>query len=165
MLILGRKAESFKEAKKKLEGAIKSGKALDKFRQMVKKQGGNPKVVDDYRLLPWAKHKIPVESDQPRYVKSIDTLKIGLSAQKLGAGRERLDSKIDFGVGFLIKKKVGDQVKKGENLAVVFCNDLKKGKLAKQEIKEAYQISKKRTNRLKKILYLIDEKGIRKWED
>jgi len=165
MLILGRKAKNLKVAKEKLEEAIKSGKALDKFKQMLKRQGGNPKVVDDYRLLPWAKHKITVESDQTGYVKSINTFKIGLSAQRLGAGRERLDSKIDSGVGFLIKKKVGDRVKKGENLAVVFCNDLKKGKWAKQEIKRAYQIGRGTTKKLKKILYLVDERGIKNWED
>jgi pyrimidine-nucleoside phosphorylase len=165
MLILGRKAKNFKEAKKRLEEAIKNEKALGKFKQMVKKQGGDPRVADDYRLLPWAKHKITAESDQTGYVKSIDTLKIGLSAVKLGAGRERLDSEIDPGVGFLIKKKVGDQVKKGENLAVVFSNDLKKGEWAKQEIKEAYQIRKRKTNRLKKVLYLVDEKGIKKWNN
>jgi pyrimidine-nucleoside phosphorylase len=165
MLILGRKAKSYKEAEGKLEEAIKSGKALDKFKQMVKKQGGDSRIVDDYRLLPWAKHKITVESDQAGYVKSINTFKIGLSAVKLGASRERLDSKIDPGVGFLIKKKVWDRVKKGENLAVIFCNDLKKGKLAKREVQEAYQLSRKRTNRLKKVLYLIDEKGIKKWNN
>ncbi|KPK77124.1 MAG: hypothetical protein AMJ89_02985 [candidate division Zixibacteria bacterium SM23_73] len=165
MLILGRKAKNLKVAKEKLEEAIKSGKALDKFKQMLKRQDGNPKVVDDYRLLPWAKHKITVESDQTGYVKSINTFKIGLSAQRLGAGRERLDSKIDSGVGFLIKKKVGDRVKKGENLAVVFCNDLKKGKWAKQEIKRAYQIGRGTTKKLKKILYLVDERGIKNWED
>lgn len=164
MLILGRKAKNFKEAKKKLEESIKIGKALDKFKQMVKKQGGDPRVVDDYRLLPWAKHKMTVESDQTGYVKSINTLKIGLSAVKLGAGRERLDSEIDPGVGFLIKKKIGDWVKKGGNLAVIFSNDLKKGEWAKQEIKEAYQITKRRINKLKKVLYLIDEKGIKKWD-
>jgi len=164
MLILGRKAKNFKEAKEKLEETIKSGKALDKFKQMVKKQGGDPRVVDDYRLLPWAKHKMTVESDQTGYVKSINTLKIGLLAVKLGAGRERLDSEIDPGVGFLIKKKVGDRVKKGENLAVIFSNDLKKGEWAKQEIKEVYQINKRKTNRLKKILYLMDEKGIKQWD-
>jgi pyrimidine-nucleoside phosphorylase len=97
-------------------------------------------------------------------VKSINTLKIGLLAVKLGAGRERLDSEIDPGVGFLIKKKVGDRVKKGENLAVIFSNDLKKGEWAKQEIKEVYQINKRKTNRLKKILYLMDEKGIKQWD-
>jgi pyrimidine-nucleoside phosphorylase len=165
MLLLGKKAKNRKEAERKLKEAIKKGKALDKFKQMIKKQEGDPKVVDDYRLLPWAKHKITVESDQAGYVKSINTLKIGLSAVKLGAGRERLDSKIDPGVGFLIKKKVGDRVNKGENLAVIFCNDLKKGKLAKQEIQEAYQISRRRANRLKKVLCLIDEKGIKKWNN
>jgi len=165
MLILGGKAKSFKGAKEKLEKAIESGKALDKFRQMIRSQGGDPKVVDDYRLLPWAKHKITVESDQTGYVKSIDTLKIGISAAKLGAGRETLGSKIDPGVGFLIKKKVGDRVKKGENLVVVFSNDLKKGEWAKQEIKEVYQISKRRTKRLKKILYLVDEKRVKHWND
>lgn len=165
MLILGGEAKSFKRAKEKLEKAIESGKALDKFRQMIRSQGGDPKVVDDYRFLPWAKHKITVESDQTGYVKSIDTLKIGISSAKLGAGRERLDSKIDPGVGFLIKKKVGDRVKKGENLAVVFSNDLRKGEWAKHEIKEVHQISKRRTKRLKKILYLVDENRIKHWND
>ena len=165
MLLLGGKARNFKNAQEKLEESIKSGKALEKFKQMVKKQGGHPKIVHDYRVLPWSKHKIAVESNQTGYVKSIGTLKIGLSAVELGAGRERLDSKIDPGVGFLIKKKVGDFVKKGENLAVVFANDLKKGERAKQEIKEAYQISGVRTNRLKKILYLVDEKRIKKWNE
>jgi pyrimidine-nucleoside phosphorylase len=165
MLLLGGKARNFKNAQEKLEEAIKSGKALEKFKQMVKKQGGDPRVVEDYRILPWAKHRIAVESDQAGYVKSIDTLKIGLSAVKLGVGRERLESKIDPGVGFLIKKKVGDFVKKGENLAVVFANDLRKGERAKQEIKEAYQISGVRTNRLKKILYLVDEKRMKKWNE
>jgi pyrimidine-nucleoside phosphorylase len=165
MLILGKKAKNRKEAERKLKEAIKSGKALDKFKQMVRKQGGDSRAVDDYRLFPWAKHKITVESDQAGYVKSINTLKIGLSGVKLGAGRENLDSQIDPGAGFLIKKKVGDRVNKGENLAMIFCNDLKKGKLAKREVQEAYQLSRKRTNRLKKVLYLIDEKGIKKWNN
>jgi pyrimidine-nucleoside phosphorylase len=165
MLILGGKAKNLGEAKEKLDEAAKSGRALDKFRGMIKRQGGNPKVVDDYRFLPWAKYKITVDSWQTGYVKSINTSKIGLSAQRLGAGRERLDSKIDPGVGLLVNKKVGDRIKKGENLAVVFCNDLKKGKWAKQEINEAYQISRRRTKKLKKILYLVDERGTKNWED
>jgi pyrimidine-nucleoside phosphorylase len=162
MLVLGKKAKSIRQANEKLEKALGSGDALDKFRQMVKRQGGNAKVVDDYRLLPWAKHKMAVKSDRTGYVKSIDTLRIGLSAQNLGAGRERLDSQIDPGVGFLIKKKMGDRVEEGENLAMVLSNDLKKGRWAKREIEEAYLIDKKKASRLKKILFLVDEQGARK---
>jgi len=148
-------------AEKKLKQALETGQALKKFREMIKRQGGNPKVLDDYRLLPWAKHKLIVSSDREGYVQSIDTMKVGLSAVSLGAGREKMNSQIDPGVGFLIKKKVGDIVKKDEPLAIVFANDVNKGKLASQEIKQAYRITKRKTRRLKKILFFVDGKGIK----
>lgn len=151
MLVLGKKAKNLKEAEKKLNQAIKTGKALDKFREMIKRQGGDPKVVDDFGLLPWVKFKLLVNSNREGYVQSIDTRKIGLCAVKLGAGRERMDSSIDPGVGMLIKKKVGDSIKKGDALAVVYANNLKKARQASQEIRQAYQITKRKTSRLKKI--------------
>ena len=151
MLVLGKKAKNLKEAEKKLNQAIKTGKALDKFREMIKRQGGDPKVVDDFGLLPWVKFKLLVNSNREGHVQSIDTRKIGLCAVKLGAGRERMDSSIDPGVGMLIKKKVGDSIKKGDALAVVYANNLKKARQASQEIRQAYQITKRKTSRLKKI--------------
>ncbi len=151
MLVLGKKAKNLKEAEKKLNQAIKTGKALDKFREMIKRQRGDPKVVDDFGLLPWVKFKLLVNSNREGYVQSIDTRKIGLCAVKLGAGRERMDSSIDPGVGMLIKKKVGDSIKKGDALAVVYANNLKKARQASQEIRQAYQITKRKTSRLKKI--------------
>ena len=151
MLVLGKKAKNLKEAEKKLNQAIKTGKALDKFREMIKRQGGNPKVVDDFGLLPWVKFKLLVNSNREGYVQSIDTRKIGFCAVKLGAGRERIDSSIDLGVGMLIKKKVGDSIGKGDALAVVYANNLKKARQASQEIRQAYQITKRKTSKLKKI--------------
>jgi len=162
ILVLGKKAKSLKEAEKKLSQALKTGKALEKLREMIKRQGGHPKVLDDYRLLPWAKYKLLVNSDRQGYVQSIDTRKIGLCAMKLGAGREKMDSPIDPGVGMLIKKKVGDPVRRGEALAVVFANNLKKARQASQEIRPGYQITKRKTSRLKKILFFVDKKGTRK---
>jgi pyrimidine-nucleoside phosphorylase len=161
MLILGKKAKNLRGAEKKLKQAIATGQALEKFRQMIKSQEGNPKVLEDYRLLPWAKHKLIVNADREGYVQSIDTMKIGLSAMKLGAGREKMGSEIDHGVGYLIKKKVGDFMRKDEPLAVVFANDVNKGRLASQEISRAYQITERKTSKLKKILFFVDEKGIK----
>jgi len=163
MLVLGKKAKNPKAAEKKLRQAIVTGRALEKFSELIKRQGGNPKVLDDYRLLPWAKHKQMVSSDKKGYIQSIDTMKIGLSAVKLGAGREKMDSRIDPGVGFLIKKKVGDFVEKGESLAIVFANDVSKGESASMEIKQAYQITKKKKTQLKKILFFVNEKGAKKF--
>ena len=106
MLVLGKKAKTPKEAEKKLKKAIESGKAIDKFVEMVKRQGGDPKVIYDFGLLPWAKFRLLVNSDRRGYVQSIDTRKIGLCAVRLGSGREKLESQIDHGAGMLIKKKV-----------------------------------------------------------
>jgi pyrimidine-nucleoside phosphorylase len=161
MLVLGKKAKTPKEAEKKLQKAIESGKAIDKFAEMVKKQGGNPKVIYDFGLLPWARFRMLVNSDRQGYVQDIDTRGIGLCAVRLGAGREKLDSPIDRGAGMLIKKKVGDSVITGEALAIVFANNLKKARQASHEIKEAYKITRRRTRRLKKVLLIVDERGSR----
>ncbi len=159
MLVLGKKARSLKEAERKLKQAIQTGKALDKFRDMIKKQGGKPEVTDDFGLLPWAKFRLLVSSKREGFVQSIDTRRIGLAAMELGAGREKLDSPIDHGVGFLIKKKVGDSIGRNEALAVIYANDLKKARQACGEIREAYCVGRTKSRRLKKVLQVVDEKG------
>ena len=164
MLLLGKKAKNMREAEKKLNGALTSGKALQKFCEMIKRQGGNSKVVDDFGLLPWAKYRVLISSNREGYVQSIDTRKIGLCAVKLGAGREKMDSPIDQGVGMLIKKKVGDSVRKGEPLAVIYANNLKKARQACHEIRQVYQIGRRKTRKLKKILFIVDEKGTKKFK-
>ena len=156
MLILGKKAKNKKEAKEKLKRAIKNGTGLKKFEQMIKKQGGNPKVIENYDLLPKAKYKIEVKSEKTGYVKSIQTKEIGLTCCKLGAGREKVDDQIDPAVGILLKRKVGDYVKKGEMIAYTFSNNLKKGKIAAEDVKNAYQISKEKIRHSKSVLDRLD---------
>jgi pyrimidine-nucleoside phosphorylase len=80
----------------------------------------------------------------------------------LGAGRQRVEDKIDPSVGFLIKKKVGDYVEKGETLVQVLANDEGKGEIAKEEILEAHEISKAKSKRLRKVLYLVDRKVVKR---
>ncbi len=159
MLILGKKAKTIAEAKKRLSQTIESGEALLKFREMIEKQGGDPRVIHDFSLLPWAKFKSLVTSHKDGYVQSIDTERIGLCAMKLGAGREKSDDLIDPGAGILVKKKVGDAVNKGEPLAVVFANNLKRIKEASQRIRGSYDIQRRKTSRLKKVLVFVDERS------
>jgi pyrimidine-nucleoside phosphorylase len=162
MLVLGNKARTLKEAEKKLQQAIDSGRALKKLEEIIRRQEGDPQVLSDFGLLDWARYRLMVNSQREGYVQSIDTLQIGLCASRLGAGRERMDSRIDPGVGLLIKKKVGDRVSKNEPLAVVFANNLRNGRVASHQIRAAYQIKTTRTRRLKKILSIVDEKGVKK---
>jgi pyrimidine-nucleoside phosphorylase len=152
MLILSKKAKSLKEAEKKLLEAIRSKAGLKKFEQMIGLQGGNPDVIHNYDLMPRAKFKIEVESDREGYVKSIQTKEIGLACCRLGAGRNKVDDEIDPAVGFLMKKKKGDYVKKKEPIAFVFADEIAEGRIAGKEIKNSYKISKKKIRKSKKIL-------------
>ena len=162
MLILGKKAKSYEEGKRKMRNAIVSGEGLKKFKEMIKVQGGNVDVIDDYSLLPKAKLEIEAKSLKSGYVKSIDSKRIGLAAVQLGAGRQKIEDKVDPAVGFLIEKKVGDYVEKGETLVKVLANDEGKGEIAKEEILEAHEISKAKSKRLRKVLYYVDKKGVKK---
>jgi pyrimidine-nucleoside phosphorylase len=163
MLILAGKAHNFHQAKEMLSEKIKNGEALNKFRQLVTQQGGDPAVIEDYSLFPKTNYQIEVKSEREGYVNSIDTKEIGLAAVELGAGRQRLDSDVDLDVAILVKKKIGNQVKKNEDLAKILANDFEKGKRAEQRIKKAYRITRHKTRRLKKVHYLVDEKGVREF--
>lgn len=155
MLILGKRARSRKEAKERLQEAISKGTALKKFEQMIKRQGGNPEVIFNYGLLPKAKYRVEVKSERTGYVHSIQTKQIGLAACQLGAGREKINERIDPAVGFLIKKKKGNYVKKGELMAYVFSNNLAKGKMVAEKMRDCYRISKRKTSGFKKVRHKL----------
>jgi pyrimidine-nucleoside phosphorylase len=163
MLILAGKAHNFHQAKELLSEKIKNGEALNKFRQLISQQGGDPEVIEDYSLFPKTNYQIEIKSDEKGYVNSMETKEIGLAAVELGAGREKLDSDVDLDVGIFIRKKIGDPVKKNEELARILANDFEKCKKAEQRIKKAYRITRHKTRRLKKVLSLVDEKGVKEF--
>ena len=127
------------EALKLVRSKIDSGEALDKLRQMIIYQHGDPRVIDDYSLFPQCKEKVAVISEYSGYVKKLDALEIGLSAMMLGAGRENKDDVVDLSVGVEVVKKVGDFVNKGEPLAYLYCNDKNKNQ-AYSRVLNSYEI-------------------------
>lgn len=136
-----------------VDDAIKSGKALEKLREMIMYQKGNPEVIDDYKLFPGFKETVEVKSLLEGYVNEIDTTSIGVAAMNLGAGRETKDDKIDLGVGLRIIKKPGDYVSKGETLAFLYVNEKGK-KEAYQKVMDAYTITKSKP-KIKPMVYEI----------
>jgi pyrimidine-nucleoside phosphorylase len=114
MLMLSGRAANPAQARRLLMRALTSGKGLEKFRQMVKAQGGNPKVVDDYGLLPQPACRVEVRAATAGFVRSIDALQVGLLGVRTGVGRQTLDAEVDHSAGFLFKKKVGDRVARGD---------------------------------------------------
>lgn len=106
--------KTFEKAHKKALDMISSGKALEEFRKLLKSQGGDPRVVDDYSLLPVAKEVTEVRAPKSGFIKMFNNELIGLLLIELGGGRKMKTDVINFDVGFMFEKKIGAQVKKGD---------------------------------------------------
>lgn len=130
------------KAREKLRQSIKEGYALEKFKQIIKNQGGNPNVVDDYSLLPQSKFSFELNCDEDSYIKDIDAFKLGIAALKLGAGRQKKDDIIDLSVGIEIFGKIGDKIEKGRPFAKIYANNDQKLKEAVEDVKKAFEFSK-----------------------
>ncbi|WP_286883134.1 pyrimidine-nucleoside phosphorylase [Aneurinibacillus sp. UBA3580] len=139
MVYLGGKADSPETARTQLEKAIRNGNALEKFKTFLSAQGGDPSVVDDPSKLPQAKYTFEVKAGEEGHVASIQADRIGTAAMLLGAGRATKESVIDLAVGVVLRKKIGDSVKKGEPLVTIYSNREDVAEV-KEMIEDAYRI-------------------------
>jgi len=119
MLLLAQVARNAAEARRKLEQALSGGKALQKFREMVVNQGGDPACVDDPARLPTAPVRVVVEATAAGWVDAIECDELGRITMELGAGRSKQDDDIDHSVGLVLHAKVGTKVDAGDVLCEV----------------------------------------------
>lgn len=152
MLIQAQKTDSLITARKMLEDAIESKKALRTLCAMVKAQGGDDAFIRHPEMFPKAKEVIPVYSQTTGYVKDLKAKPLGIVSMKLGGGRETTDDEIDYSVGLILHKKIGDFVKKGDVLVEVHTNTGLSKELQK-DILDAYEFSNEFVNKP----VLIDE--------
>jgi len=141
MLYLGGVADTVAAGKQQSEKLIASGKALERFRQMVELQGGDPRAIDDPTKLPQAKSTLVVSSSRNGYLSSLQCEQLGTACVILGGGRERKEDSVDPAVGIVLHKKVGDPVAMGEPLATIHYNSETRATLARQLIEQSYQIT------------------------
>ncbi len=141
MLHLGGISDSVEAGKKRSEKLIASGKALERFRQMVELQGGDPRAIDDPEKLPQAGHSTILSSPSSGYVASLQCEQVGTACVILGGGRERKEDSVDPAVGIVLHKKVGDAVATGEPLATIYYNAENKAQRARQLLEQSYEIA------------------------
>lgn len=143
------------EAFKYLDDLIYSGKALEKFREIIKSQNGDDNIIDDYTKLPSASIKYEVKSKQDGFINNIDALKIAKACKNLGAGREKKSDTIDYSAGIYLEKKYSEPVKTGETIAVIHTNKQETLKEAESMILEAFEISKEKPEKISLIYKII----------
>ena len=141
MLHLGGASKTVAEGKQISAHLISSGKAFERFRQMVELQGGDVRAIDDPKKLPQARHTMKVTSRTAGYVVSMQCEQIGTACVILGGGRERKEDTVDPAVGIVLHKKVGDRVEAAEPLATVYYNEESRAGRAKQLIVQSCEIA------------------------
>ncbi len=123
MLLLVGAAKDRTDARRRLEESIKSGKALQKFAQVIEAQGGNPAVLEDPSVLPQAAEVEVFRAPRDGVVAQIEPRRLGRAIVELGGGRRKIEEDVDPSVGFVIPAKPGQRVRVGEPLASVFARD------------------------------------------
>ena len=125
MLVMSGKAENEADARMKLIGAIRDGSGLEKLRQMVEAEGGDPSYIDLEKidLLCQVRRKVPVYPDRDGFICEMNAEGIGTAAQMIGAGREKKEDEIDHAVGLIMHKRLGDAVNMSEPICTFYIND------------------------------------------
>ncbi len=134
---------------------IHSGKAIEKFKELIKAQGGNPDITDNYSLFKQPSYKVEIKSDKSGYIKKIDAYKIAYGCKLLGAGREKKTDDIDYSVGVYLNKKSGEFVNSGDVICTIFSNNEDKTELCKKYCIEAFEYDIEKPSPQKEIYDII----------
>jgi thymidine phosphorylase len=122
MIVLGR-TSGRADVEREVRAALSSGKAAEKFQQMVEAQGGNPAVLEDPSVLPQAKEVEVYFAPRGGTVLRVEPRTIGRAVVEMGGGRTKSDDTVDPTVGFVITARPGQQVHASEPLASIFAKD------------------------------------------
>jgi len=141
MLVLANVDETIEAAHERLDKVLKSGKALECLQKNVAAQGGDPRVCDAPQdFLPLVSETVKVESPRSGFITRVDTTEIGHAIAAIGGGRVRIEDTVDPTVGFTSELKLGDQVRAGDAIGVVYCGDSDAAAEAARRIQAAYEI-------------------------
>jgi pyrimidine-nucleoside phosphorylase len=140
MFYLGERVKSAEEGKKLSAELIASGKAKQKFREIVRLQGGDVGVIDDPSRLVQAQRKLEVISPGSGFIAETQCEQLGMASVALGGGREKKEDKIDPAVGLEFHKRIGDAVQRGEPLCTLHYNADARLQDARHLVETAYKI-------------------------
>ena len=141
MFYLGERTTSVDEGRHLAETMIASGQAREKFKQGIRLQGGDDRVVDEPHRLPQSRSRVDIPSPTAGYVSGTNCERFGIALAILGGGREKKEDAIDRAVGLQFHKRIGDRVEKGETLATVHYNGDARLAEAKALIAENYFVA------------------------
>ena len=123
MLVLGRVASDRQDADRRVRAAIASGAGLERFRQIIENQGGDPRVVEDSGRLPSAPSRQRVAAPRAGVLSGLDAELVGRASVALGAGRDRVEDSVDPAVGIMVLVVPGERVAAGDPVLELHYRD------------------------------------------
>ena len=160
MLVLATLASTREAALVMMDAAIRSGKALRKFEEIITAQGGDNGVVKDLSRLPQARHKASFTAQREGVVQAVDPREVGYGVIALGGGRRNMEDRVDPSVGFVITAKPGDHVTKGQALATIHARNKEDLETARSVLERAIMISDSASSCLPLVSHRISAGGV-----
>ena len=155
MIKAAKKGENIAENKEKILEVIESGKAFEKFKELVKKQGGDVSYVEEPEKFEKAKFITPLISNEEGYIEKLDAKIVGQVCLDLGAGRKTKEDKIDNTVGITLVKKIGDEVNVGDVLAYIHASTAESAENGVENLQKAYKTSIRKVKKTSVILDIV----------
>lgn len=153
MLVLANVEQRIEAARQRLEEVLNSGKALECLQRNIAAQGGDPRVCDDPgTFLPLVSETVKVESRRSGFITRVDTTEIGHAIAGIGGGRVRIEDIVDPTVGFISELKLGDPVRAGEAIGMVYCARASAAAEAARRIQGAYHIGDEAPSQKQKLV-------------
>ena len=145
MLALTKVAVNLKQARAVCEENLRNGAALEKFRDNIEVQGGDPNVCDEPEsLIDRNLLNVPIKAAESGFVTAVDVRAVGEAVSRIGGGRIKVEDTIDYAVGFACEAKIGDEIKAGDTLGVLYCRDQAQAAKAGECLRKAFQIGEEK---------------------
>ena len=132
------------QALRRIEREVADGAALEKMREIVEAQGGDPRVVDAPDQLAVARHHTTITAATDGYLTDLEPLELGYASMGLGAGRNRAEDAVDPGAGIRLHVQLGDRVRKGDGLATLYTSERARLRVGTDRVTAAFRIGKRR---------------------
>ena len=165
MLVLAGTHPTRDAARRAMEVAISSGKAAERFQQIIEAQGGNPGVVDDPAALPQARQCELFAAPRRGIVARVEPKAVGRGIVALGGGRGKMEDAVDPTVGFVISARPGDWVEAGEPLATIFAHDQNGVEVGRQALRAAILVADEAEPPLPLVSHRVSAAGVELYED
>jgi len=163
MLIAAGVEEKFNRGIKRLRETIRSGRALEIFRNFIEAQKGDPGVCRDYSLFGKSSTSWELISPKTGHILSVNAFEVGMCAIDIGAGRREKEDEIDHTAGFIFHKRSGDRIDAGEKILTVYSSGKENRKAVEQRLLNAVNISSGVPVPPEMVLFFADHSGIREW--